>query len=94
MKWRKILDWKIEIDERALKELKKLGQEAQRQIIKYLRERVAKTENPRTSGNALVGNFAGLWRYRLGEYRIICQIKDKELIILVLRIAHRKNVYI
>ena len=86
--------WKIEIDERALKELKKLGHESQRQIIRYLRERVAEAENPRAFGKALVGNFAGLWRYRVGEYRIICQIKDKEILILVLRVAHRKDVYL
>jgi len=88
------LAWKIEIDERALKELKKLGHEAQRQIIKYLKERVAKAQNPRASGKALLGNFAGLWRYRLREYRIICQIKDKEVLILVLRIGHRKDIYL
>ena len=88
------MTWKIEIDERALKELKKLGHEAQREIIKYLKERVAKSENPRTSGKSLVGNFAGLWRYRLGQYRIICQIKDKELIVLIIRIGHRKDIYI
>ena len=88
------MGWKIEIDERALKELKKLGHEAQRQIMKYLKERLAKLENPRLSGKALVGNFAGLWRYRLGEYRIICQIKDKELLILVIRFGHRKDIYL
>lgn len=49
--------------------------------------------NPRSSGKALQGEFKGLWRYRIGDYRVICQIKDKELVILVIDLAHRKDIY-
>jgi mRNA interferase RelE/StbE len=94
MIWRRLLAWKIEFDEHTVKELKKLGPEIQREILRYLKERVAPSDNPRISGKALVGTFSGLWRYRLGKYRIVCQIKDDEAIILILRIGHRKDIYI
>ncbi len=87
------MSWVYRFDARALKELKKLGKPAQKEIIAYLDERIAVKEDPRRFGKALHANLAGLWRYRLGNYRILCQIKDAQLLVLVISVGHRKNVY-
>lgn len=94
MNWRKALIWEIIIDSRVKKELKKLDKVAQKRIIAYLREEMAIQENPRLFGKGLQGNKQRLWRYRVSDYRIICRILDDELIILVVKVGHRKNVYI
>ncbi len=85
--------WQIAWDERALKELKKIDKQAQKDIIEYLKNRIATEESPRRFGKALVGNKVGLWRYRIKDYRLICNIEDGNLVVLVLRASHRKNVY-
>jgi len=87
------LTWLIEFDDLAAKELRKLGKQAQSDILKYLRERIATSEDPRRFGKPLSGNLAGLWRYRIRDYRLVCNIEDDRLIVLVLRAAHRKDVY-
>lgn len=87
------MNWDYSFDERALKELKKLGRQAQSEIIAYLDERVAGDAEPRRFGKGLKADLAGLWRYRVGDYRILCQIKDRELLVLVVAVGHRKNVY-
>lgn len=94
MNWRKALSWKISIDSRAKKELKKLDKFAQKKIINYLKTKIETSENPRLFGKALQGNKKGLWRYRVSDYRLICQILDNELLILVIKIGHRKNIYL
>jgi mRNA interferase RelE/StbE len=76
-----------------LKELKKLGHEVQREILAYLDERVAGKADPRRFGKGLKADLAGLWRYRVGDYRVLCQIKDKELLVLVVAVGHRKDIY-
>ena len=85
--------WQVAWDERALKELKKLDKQAQSDIIGYLKNRIVTEESPRRFGKALVGNKAGLWRYRIKDYRLICNIEDGNLVVLVLRASHRKNIY-
>lgn len=85
--------WQVAWDERALKELKKIDKQAQKDIIEYLKNRIATEESPRRFGKALVGNKASLWRYRIKDYRLICNIEDGNLVVLVLRASHRKNVY-
>ena len=85
--------WTYSFDERALKELKKLGRPAQREILKYLDERIATEEDPRRFGKALRGELAGLWRYRVGDYRMICSLKEGQMLVLVLRVGHRRDVY-
>jgi mRNA interferase RelE/StbE len=85
--------WAYRFDERALKELKKLGKPAQKDILAYLDKRVAGDEDPRRFGKALHADLAGLWRYRVGDYRILCQIKDGQLLVLVISVGHRKNIY-
>ena len=87
------MNWVYRFDERALKELKKLGRTAQRQIIAYLDDRIAANADPRRFGKGLKADLAGLWRYRVGDYRILCQIKDRELLVLVVAVGHRKDIY-
>lgn len=78
--------------DKAKKEFLKLDKPIQQQIQKFIKK-IEELENPRTSGKALVKNLSGRWRYRVGNYRLVCEIEDDKLVILVLRIAHRKEVY-
>ncbi len=83
---------KIEYSTTALKELQKLDTPIQRQIKNYMDE-VSILKDPRSRGKGLVGNLAGYWRYRVGDYRLICEITDDKILITVLHIGHRKEVY-
>lgn len=85
--------WRVEIKETARKEIKKLDKQIQATIVRFLRERVAAVDDPRQSGKALKGDMGELWRYRVGDYRIICDIQDDIIAVLVLRVRHRKEVY-
>jgi len=87
------LTWKVEFDERARRELRKLDRQAQRSILRFLRERIATNEDPTRFGAPLRKNLSGFWKYRIGSYRVICQITGHKLIVRVIRIGHRKNVY-
>jgi mRNA interferase RelE/StbE len=87
------MSWVYRFDERALKELRKLGKQAQREIINYLDERVAGDGDPRRFGKGLKANLGGLWRYRVGNYRMLCLIEDGELMVLVVAVGPRKDVY-
>lgn len=87
------MSWVYRFDQRALKELKKLGKQAQREIVAYLDERVAGDADPRRFGKGLKADLAGLWRYRVGDFRILCQIVDGELLVLVVALGHRRDVY-
>ena len=88
-----ILIWTVEWDERARKELRKLDKQIQKEILHYLRSRIATEDSPRRFGKPLVGNKAGLWRYRVKDYRLVCKIEDGNLVVLVLRTGHRKQIY-
>lgn len=83
---------KIIFSSEAEKQITKLDKPIQKRIVEYLAE-VSKLDNPKTRGKALVGNLAGLWRYRACDYRILCKIKDSELIIFVVEVGHRKEIY-
>lgn len=87
------MTWKIEFDSDVEKELRKLDRQVQKAILTYLRERVAKSNNPRDFGKPLRGDKSGFWRYRINDYRIICRILDKEIVVLVIKVGHRKNIY-
>jgi len=87
------LAWTVEFDDAAAKELRKLDRQAQHEILRYLRERIATAEDPRRFGKPLSHDLMGLWRYRVRHYRIICNIEDDKLVVLVLRVGHRKDVY-
>jgi mRNA interferase RelE/StbE len=85
--------WTVEFDDRARRELRKLDAQIQREILRYLRERIAGMENPRQFGKPLRMNLAGLWRYRVGDYRLICRLEENRLVVLVLQVGHRREVY-
>ncbi len=87
------MTWTVEFDDAAAKELRKLDRQAQQEILRYLRERIATDEDPRRFGKLLSRDMAGLWRYRVRDYRMICNIEDDKLVVLVLRAGHRKDVY-
>jgi mRNA interferase RelE/StbE len=87
------LAWKIEYDEGAVKDLRKLDRQVQREILDYMDRRIAKADDPRAFGKPLRHAKFGLWRYRLRDYRIICQLQDAKLIVLVVAIGHRSTVY-
>ncbi len=87
------MSWDYSFNEPARKQLKKLGRQAQIEILHYLDERVAGSEDPRRFGKGLKADLSGLWRYRVGDYRILCQIQDHELIVLVVALGHRRDVY-
>jgi mRNA interferase RelE/StbE len=78
------LTWTVEFDDAAAKELRKLNRQTQREILLYFRERIATDEDPRRFGKPLSRELAGLWRYRVRNYRMICHIEDDKLIVLVL----------
>jgi len=77
----------------AARDLKKLGPDAQRTILRYLRERIATAADPRRFGHALTGDKKGLWRYRVGDYRIVASIEDSRFVVLVVTVGHRREVY-
>lgn len=85
--------WTIEWDDRASKELRRLDRQTQREILRYFRERIATDEDPRRFGKSLRHELQGLWRYRVGDYRMICNIEDEQVVVLVLGVAHRSTVY-
>lgn len=85
--------WRVEISRTAEKQIRKLDRQAQADIVHHLRERVQQAENPRHFGKPLRGEKKGLWRYRVGDYRIICDIRDADKTVVVLALGHRKSVY-
>jgi len=86
--------WRVELSETANQQLSKLDPQHCERILKFLRERVAKLTNPRSLGKALQGARLGeFWRYRVGDYRLICKIEDDRMLVLVLALGHRKEIY-
>jgi mRNA interferase RelE/StbE len=85
--------WRVTFDAEAAKELRALGHSDRLRVQRYLRERIATTSDPRRFGKALTGELGGLWRFRVGDIRIIAAIEDGEFVVLVLRVAHRREVY-
>ena len=86
--------YNVELSESAERELGKLDTSQAKHILKFLHQRVAKLDNPRSIGEALHGSrLVEFWKYRVGDYRLICTIEDDRLIALVLRVGHRKGIY-
>ena len=83
----------IEYAKSARDQLRKLDKPVARRIVDYMDQRIAPLENPRSVGKALRGPLGELWRYRVGDYRIICDIQDQKLTILVLQIGNRREIY-
>ena len=88
------MGWKIEFDENAERELKKLDPQIAKRILAFLFNRIAPLENPRSIGKALKGSKLGsFWRYRVGDFRIVACIEDDALRVLVVRVGNRRQVY-
>jgi mRNA interferase RelE/StbE len=85
--------WTLEFTKKSRKALNKLDKTQALRITEFLEAKLAKQQTPRDLGQALVGELAGYWRYRVGDYRIICDIQDETIIILVIEIGHRSMVY-
>lgn len=87
------MPWVCRFSESARRELLKLDRQGQKDIVAYLEQRLSSTEDPRRFGKPLKAELAGLWRYRVRDYRILCQIKDEVLLVLVVSVGHRRNIY-
>ena len=87
------MKYKVVLTDRALKQLKKLDKHTSALILGWIEKNLEGCSNPRIYGKGLVSNKSGQWRYRIGDYRIICEIIDKKITILVLEVGHRKNIY-
>ena len=87
------MTWLIDVKANVVKSLAKIDRKQADRIWEFLEVELVNMNNPRSKGKALSGNLKGLWRYRVGDYRIICQIIDNELVILVVELGHRKEIY-
>lgn len=85
--------WRIEITDTAKKQLAKLDRQVQSEIVRYLRERITAEDDPRRYGAPLRKEVAGRWKYRVGAYRLICEIQDERILVLVLMVGHRSKSY-
>ena len=85
--------WAIEFVPAAAKELKKLGKTEAARIITTIEKRIAILDDPRTLGSSLTGELGGLWRWRIGDYRVVARIDDERITILIVRVGHRREVY-
>jgi len=87
------LSWRVEFEPKARKDLKSLGGAERAAVLKYLRDRIDGSENPRRFGKPLVDDMAGFWRYRIGSTRIIARLEDDVLIVMVVKVGNRRDVY-
>ena len=87
------MPWTVELAESAADALDKLDPPARERIRWFLRQRLQGADNPRQWGKALTGRYVGLWRYRLGDYRLVCQLQDARLVVLVVKVARRDKAY-
>lgn len=85
--------WAIDYTDTAKEQLRKLDKQMARRIVDYMDERIAGLENPRNSGKALTGPLGGFWRYRVGDCRVICDIQDDVLRVLVVQVGNRGKIY-
>ncbi|MTE87214.1 type II toxin-antitoxin system RelE/ParE family toxin [Escherichia coli] len=85
--------WTINYSDRALKSLRKMDKQNARRIVDFMDLRIAVAADPRQSGKPLKGELGEFWRYRVGDYRILCELRDAELVILAATIGHRREVY-
>jgi mRNA interferase RelE/StbE len=88
------LAWRVEFDPDAVKDLKKLDKQIQARILDFLRERLARLDNPRELGEPLAGSKLGnYWKYLVGDWRVICDLQDQRIVVRVLRVGNRREVY-
>ena len=87
------MKYKVEFTQRALKDLKKLDRHTAALILGWIRKNLEGCENPRLYGKGLTANRSGQWRYRVGDYRLLAEIEEDKIIILILSIGHRREIY-
>jgi len=87
------LAWTVEVTDFAQRQLRKLDRPVRERILNYMQDRIEGCKNPRHFGEPLKGGRAGLWRYRVGDYRVICQIREDALVVLALAVGHRREVH-
>lgn len=85
--------WKLEFSKHADKQLSKMDPGIRRVIVSWLLKHIDGCNDPRAYGKGLTSNLSGKWRYRIGDYRVLCEIRDDELIVLAIEIGHRRDVY-
>lgn len=88
------MTWRIEFQRAAVKQLGRLTKSDANRIVSFLADRIVQDDNPRRTGAALQGSELGnFWRYRVGDYRVICDVQDHKLVVLVVEIGHRREIY-
>jgi len=87
------LAWTVEVSDFAEKQLRKIDRSVQKRLLDWLDDRIEGCKNPRHFGEPLRGDLCGLWRYRVGDYRIICEIQDERLVVMALSVGHRRQIY-
>ncbi len=87
------MSWDYKISHKALKQLHKLGKDPARRIFAFLDSRISGTRDPRQFGKRLKGELAEFWRYRVDDYRLICRLEDDQLVVVVIRLGHRRDIY-
>lgn len=87
------MKYRVEFTQRALKDLKKLDRHTQALLLGWIRKNLEGCENPRIHGKGLTANRSGQWRYRVGDYRLLAEIDDGKIVIFVLNVGHRREIY-
>lgn len=87
------MGWTIEYSSAALRHLKKVGRSTQMEILDYIDNRITRAANPRDFGKPLRHDKYGLWRYRVGDFRVICELDDNRLVVVVQAVGHRSTIY-
>ena len=87
------MKYKVEYTKQAVKQLKKLDKPTASLIIGWIEKNLVDCENPRQYGKGLVANHRGEWRYRIGNYRLIADIQDEKIVILIMSVGHRREIY-
>lgn len=85
--------WRLEFSKRADKQLSKMDPGVRRVIVAWLLKNIDGRSDPRAHGKGLTANRSGKWRYRVGDYRVLCEIRDEELVVLAIEIGHRRDIY-
>ena len=85
--------YKVEFKKSAVKQLKKLDKQTARLIKNWVIKNLVDTDDPFLHGKALTGNLKGIWRYRVGDYRLFAEMEDEKLVIIIFEVAHRREIY-
>lgn len=87
------MNWQINVSSKAVKALAKINKKDREKIWHFIKQKLPTLTHPRLMGKPLQGNLKNMWRYRVGDYRLICEIKDQQVVILIVDIGHRKEIY-